>query len=59
MIGDSSNQFIRTTVYINRRLHEEAKIMAVLTRTSVSHILCTALKDKIKQIRNQEVKEIK
>lgn len=46
-----SNEIIRTTVYIPRRLHESAKIMAVLTRTNLSHLMRVALAEKIKNLK--------
>ena len=51
---DDSNEIIRTTVYIPRRLYESAKIMAVLTRTSVSHLMRIALYDKIKRLKENK-----
>lgn len=48
------NEIIRTTVYIPRRLYESAKIMAVLTRTSVSHLMRIALSDKIKRLKENK-----
>ena len=48
------NEIIRTTVYIPRRLYESAKIMAVLTRTSVSHLMRIALAEKIKKIKESK-----
>lgn len=47
----SDNNFKRTTVYIPKKLHDEAKIMAVLTHSSISHIICVALKEKIKNLK--------
>ena len=47
---DSS--FIRTTVWLPRHLHEEAKIMAILTRSNLSTLMRSALLDKIKQLRD-------
>jgi len=55
----NKDQFVRTTLYINRRLHEKAKIMSVLTRTSLSQIMCIALREKIDKIEIKEMKEEK
>jgi len=43
-------KYVKTTVYISRHLHDKAKMMAVLTRSSVSKLMCEALRDKIKTI---------
>jgi len=46
-------EFIRTTLYIHHKLHDDAKIMAVLTHSSMSHILCIALREKIEQLKRE------
>lgn len=57
MNNNKPNEFQRTTVYIPRSLHEQAKIMAVLTRTNLSTFMIHALSDKIKKIKEQPVGE--
>lgn len=49
---------VKTTVYISRHLHDQAKIMAVLTRSSMSKLMCEALRDKINELKlkNKEKK---
>jgi len=43
--------FIRTTIYIPRELHEQAKIMAILTQTNLSHFMRITLSEKIKTLK--------
>jgi hypothetical protein len=43
--------FVRTTIYLPRHLHESAKIMAILTRSKLSTLMCAALIDKIKKLK--------
>ena len=54
MTQENKSEYIRTTLYIQRSLHDEAKIMAVLTHTSMSHIMCIALREKINQVKRQQ-----
>lgn len=51
----NDKDFVRTTLYIPRYLHESAKIMAILTRTNLSQFMRQALSDKIKKIKEQPV----
>ena len=53
MSTQKQNSFIRTTVYIPRSLHEQAKIMAILTRANLSTFMIQALSDKIKKVKEQ------
>ncbi len=45
--------FVRTTLYLSRKLHDEAKIMAVLTHTSMSRIVSVSLREKIDQLHKE------
>lgn len=47
-------KFIRTTIYLPRYLHESAKIMAVLIRSSMSHLIRVALAEKIKKLKEKK-----
>jgi len=47
------NEKITTTIRISRRTYESAKIMAILTRSSVSKIMDIALIEKIKQLKEK------
>lgn len=49
-----NSSFIRTTIYLPRTLHESAKIMAILTRTNLSHLIRIALSEKIKTLKEKE-----
>lgn len=57
MSTHKQNAFIRTTVYIPRSLHEQAKIMAILTRSNLSTFMIHALSDKIKKVKEQPMGE--
>ena len=46
-------EIIKTTLHITRKLHDEAKIMAVLTHTSLSHLMCLALREKIDRLKKE------
>lgn len=54
MFMGKESSFIRTTVYLPRSLHESAKIMAILTRTNLSHFMRVALSEKIKELKGKE-----
>ena len=51
MKKDDRTACVRTTIYLPRQLHEEARIMAVLTRTNLSRFMRIALIEKIKQLK--------
>lgn len=53
MSTEKQKEFIRTTVYIPRSLHEKSKIMAILTRTNLSTFMIHALSDKIKALKEE------
>ncbi len=55
MEKEDKSQHIKTTLYISRQLHDEAKIMAVLTHTSMSHMMCIALREKINKIKKEQI----
>jgi hypothetical protein len=54
MQKDDRKECIRTTIYLPRHLHEQAKIMAILTRTNLSRLMRIALIDKIKQLKESQ-----
>ena len=47
--------YTRTTVWIPSSLHQEAKVIAALTRSCVSHLMIAALKEKIEKIKKESV----
>jgi hypothetical protein len=49
----NTNDFVRTTLYISRKLHDDAKMMAVLTHSSMSHIMCVAMREKIDKLKKE------
>lgn len=49
----NNSEFIKTTLYIHKRLHDSAKMMAVLAHTSMSHIMCVALREKIENMQGK------
>lgn len=50
---DNSSEFVRTTIYLQRRLHESVKMMAIYTNTSMSHFMRIALKEKIEKLKGE------
>jgi len=50
---NKEKEFIRTTLWLPRDLHAKAKIMAILTRSSLSKIMRHALSEKIKQLKDE------
>jgi len=50
---NKEKNYIKTTLYMNRKLHDEAKLMAVYTHTSMSHIMCISLREKIEQLKRE------
>ena len=53
VMEDKQNDYVRTTLYVSRKLHDDAKMMAVLTHTSMSHIMCIALREKLDQLKKE------
>lgn len=51
---DDRSEFIRTTVYLPRHLHESVKLMAIMTRCNASKFMRIALTDKIKQLKDEK-----
>lgn len=49
----NESDFVRTTLYISRKLHDDAKMMAVLTHSSMSHIMCIAMREKIDKLKKE------
>lgn len=45
-------KYRKTTLHISEKLHDEAKIMSVLTHTSLSHLMCIALREKIDKLKS-------
>jgi predicted HicB family RNase H-like nuclease len=43
-------EYVRTTVYLPRKLHTEAKIKAALAQTSVNNIVRIALQRVLKEM---------
>jgi len=54
MCKKEKDNFIRTTVWLPRSLHTEAKIMAILTNVSLSALIRYALIEKIKKIKEKK-----
>jgi hypothetical protein len=50
---NNESDFVRTTLYISRKLHDDAKMMAVLTHSSMSHIMCIAMREKIDKLKKE------
>jgi hypothetical protein len=50
------SEFIRTTIYIPRKLHDQAKIMAIVTNSTLSGLVKIALTKKLKEL-NEQVKK--
>jgi hypothetical protein len=50
---NTQSDFVRTTLYISRKLHDDAKMMAVLTHSSMSHIMCIAIREKIDKLKKE------
>lgn len=55
-MNNKEKEFVRTTVWLPRSLHEQSKIMAILTRTNLSMLMRHALKDKIDKLKNEKNK---
>jgi len=51
---EHSSQFVRTTIYIPKSLHEQAKIMAVLTNRNLSEFMRICLAEKIKELKENK-----
>ena len=58
MDKDQPTEFIRTTTYLPRPLHEQAKIMAILTRSNLSMLMRSALISKIKEIKEKHAADL-
>lgn len=56
MMDKTVNEFKSTTIYLNRTLHEEAKIMAIICRTNLSSLIRLAIREKIDKLKS-EVKQ--
>lgn len=52
--SDDRNELVRTTVFLTRKMHESAKIMAIVTRSSVSQIIRVALQEKLNKLKDQQ-----
>lgn len=53
MTENSQIDFVKTTLYMTKRLHDEAKIMAVLANTSLSHLVSVSLREKIDRLKKE------
>ena len=49
-----SKEFVRTTVYLPKKLHESAKLMALITHSNLSMIVRIALREKIKELKGND-----
>lgn len=47
------SEFVRTTIWLPKKLHTEAKLMALLSNTTLSNIARSAISDKIKILKQQ------
>jgi len=56
MENDDRNERIRTTLYLPRHLHESAKLMAIMTRSNLSRIMCIALREKLESLKKKDDK---
>lgn len=54
---DDKNEFIKTTIRLTRKEHESAKMMAILTRTNMSHLIRVALAEKTKRLKEEFTKD--
>ena len=45
--------FKSTTIYLNRALHEEAKIMAILCHTNLSSLIRLSIREKIDRLKKE------
>lgn len=50
-MNNKEKDFTRTTLWLPRNLHSQAKIMAILTGSSLSELMRHALTEKIKQLK--------
>lgn len=48
---NKEKEFIRTTLWLPRDLHAKAKIMAIITRSSLSELMRSALTEKMKHLK--------
>lgn len=51
--------FVRTTLYLPKCLHDEARVMAILTQTNLSEFMRRTLCEKIKQLKEQHKENAK
>ena len=51
---DLNQEFVKTTVYINRRLYDSVKMLTVLTHKSMSQIVRVALKEKVDKMHGKK-----
>ncbi len=50
---------VRTTIYMSKDLHDQAKIMAILTNTNFSHLVRIAIAEKIKSLKEKGRDELR
>ena len=53
---ESINDIVKTNMYLPRRLYDSLKLMAVLTRSSMTRIVQEAVRDKLEELREQYTK---
>jgi hypothetical protein len=49
-------EMVKTTVELSRDLYTQAKMMALLTRKPMAHLIRIALAEKIKQLKAERMK---
>lgn len=54
MNEEDRNQVVCTTIYLTRRMYDSLKLMAVLTRSSMTRIVREALKDKLEELKGKK-----
>lgn len=54
MNSENYKDFVKTTVYIPKDLHLQAKMMALLTHTNISYLVRVSLSEKIKQLKETQ-----
>ena len=56
--GESINDIIKTNIYFPRKMFDSLKLMAVLTRSSMSQIVREAVADKLEKLKQEIQKPI-
>lgn len=53
MKNSDHKEFVRTTVYIPRYLHQKTKMMALLTNVTISKLVQLSLVEKLKELKEK------